>query len=146
MQARVYNDHKAHDAPKVTFSAGQKSAENASRLQKAMEHCEDSWGFGIRPSNRLKVVVVGAGVAGLTSGLALSQIGHDVVILEQCETITEVGAGIQMAPNNMRILGRLGVLPEILGRCNFLRELSLRRWQNNEELGKTLLMPDVAQE
>lgn len=75
---------------------------------------------------------------------ALRQSGHNVTILEQVHEIAEVGAGIQMAPNNMRILGRLGVLPEIVKCCNFMKKNSLRRWQDNLELGTAPLMPQIA--
>lgn len=44
----------------------------------------------------------------------------------------------------MRILGRLGVLDEVAAKCNFLERNSLRRWQDNEELGTAPLMPDIA--
>lgn len=50
-----------------------------------------------------------------------------------------------MAPNNMRILGRFGVLPEIMKHTNLLEANSLRRWQNNEELGSAPLMPRIAE-
>lgn len=51
-----------------------------------------------------------------------------------------------MAPNNMRILGRLGVLPEIVKHCNFMTKNSLRRWKNNAELGSAPLMPAIGKE
>lgn len=66
-------------------------------------------------------------------------------VLEQVQEIAEVGAGIQMAPNNMRILGRFGVLPEIVKYCSFMKNNSLRRWQDNSELGTAPLMPAIAE-
>lgn len=59
--------------------------------------------------------------------------------------IAEVGAGIQMAPNNTRILGRFGVLEDILKYTNLLESISLRRWKDNEELGTSPMMPQVAE-
>lgn len=56
-----------------------------------------------------------------------------------------MGAGIQMAPNNMRILGRFGILPEIVKYCSFMKNNSLRRWQDNSELGTAPLMPAIAE-
>lgn len=55
----------------------------------------------------------------------------------------EVGAGIQIAPNAARILGRFGLLEKIMGCANVLEKNSLRRWQNNKEIGTAPLMPKV---
>lgn len=49
-----------------------------------------------------------------------------------------------MAPNNMRILGRLGVLEDVVKKCSFLERNSLRRWEDNAELGTAPLMPKIA--
>lgn len=76
--------------------------------------------------------------------LGLARCGHNVVILEQVKEIKEAGAGIQLAPNNMRILGRFGVLPELMKYTNMLERNSLRRWKDNEELGTAPLMPGVS--
>lgn len=64
-------------------------------------------------------------------------------MLEQVREIAEVGAGIQMAPNAARILGRLGLLEEVMQRANILEKNSLRRWENDVELGCAPLMPVV---
>ena len=40
-------------------------------------------------------------------------------------------------------MGRLGLLEKVMSKANILRENSLRRWQNNEELGTAPLMPEV---
>ena len=73
----------------------------------------------------------------------LKQSGHDVIILEQVAHIAEVGAGIQMAPNAARILGRFGLLKKVIEKANMLEMNSLRRYANNEELGTAPLMPQV---
>ena len=46
-----------------------------------------------------KIVIVGAGIGGLTAGLCLSQSGFTVQIVERFEEVREVGAGIMLAPN-----------------------------------------------
>ena len=66
-----------------------------------------------------------------------------MVILEQVSQITEVGAGIQMAPNAARILGRFGLLEKIMEYANVLEKTSSRRWQDNKEIGVAPLMPEV---
>ncbi|KAI4724815.1 putative monooxygenase [Aureobasidium sp. EXF-10728] len=110
-----------------------------------MEYYHDTWKLRNGPEKKLKVIIVGAGIAGLAAGIGLKQSGHNVVLFEQVKEIAEVGAGIQMAPNNMRILGRFGVLPEIVKHCNFMTRNSLRRWKDNEELGTAPLMPGIGE-
>ena len=73
----------------------------------------------------------------------LRHAGHDVVILEQVPHLREIGAGIQVAPNAARILGRFGLLENLMECANVLEKTSSRRWQNDEEIGTTLLMPKV---
>jgi salicylate hydroxylase len=49
----------------------------------------------------LRVVVVGAGIGGLGTAIALSQAGHDVIVLEQAQEFVEVGV---LASPNTRYL------------------------------------------
>lgn len=100
-----------------------------------------SWNFSAK--HPLKVIIVGAGIAGLTVALGLKKAGHEVLILERVHEISEVGAGIQVAPNAARILDRLGLLDKVMEKANILEENSLRRYANNQELGTAPLMPEV---
>ncbi|KAJ5813245.1 hypothetical protein N7447_010268 [Penicillium robsamsonii] len=52
----------------------------------------------------LKVIVVGAGLGGLGTAIALNRAGHDVQVIEQSGFHNEVGAAIHVAPNASRIL------------------------------------------
>lgn len=60
------------------------------------------------------VAIIGAGVAGLTAALSFARHGIESDILEQAETLTEVGAGLQISPNASRILRELGVLDALI--------------------------------
>ena len=57
----------------------------------------------------LRVVVVGGGIGGLAVANALSGRGIDVRVYEQTEQLAEVGAGLGVAPNGVRILRRFGL-------------------------------------
>lgn len=58
------------------------------------------------PHIEADVLVVGAGIAGLASALVLGrQLPHaSIGLLEQAEAFSEVGAGIQLGPNAVRVL------------------------------------------
>jgi salicylate hydroxylase len=57
----------------------------------------------------MHVLVVGGGIGGLTAALALEKRGHTVTVAEQSGVISEVGAGLQLSPNAMKVLNALGV-------------------------------------
>jgi salicylate hydroxylase len=57
----------------------------------------------------LRAVVVGGGLGGMAAALALAQAGIDVRVYEQAHQLTEVGAGVSLAPNGLRMLERLGL-------------------------------------
>jgi salicylate hydroxylase len=57
----------------------------------------------------LRAVVVGGGIGGMAAAVALARAGIDVQVYEQARELTEVGAGVSLAPNGLRMLDRLGV-------------------------------------
>ena len=60
-------------------------------------------------SNRLKVLISGGGIGGLTAALCCLHFGHEVTVLEQASELGEVGAGIQLPPNAMKVFDALGL-------------------------------------
>src|SRR5215472_5854119 len=89
----------------------------------------------------LRIAVVGGGIGGLTAAVALRQAGFEVDVYEQAPELTEVGGGINMAPNATRVLRRLG-LGEGLDREG-VRPLHThqRRWQDGRTLQRAPLNP-----
>jgi salicylate hydroxylase len=58
----------------------------------------------------MKIVIVGAGIGGLTTAVALKQLGlTDVTVLEQAEEFREVGAAVQVSNNGTRVLTHYGL-------------------------------------
>jgi salicylate hydroxylase len=59
------------------------------------------------------IVIIGAGIAGLTAALSFARCGVRCDIIEQATELSEVGAGLQLSPNATSILESLGVLADI---------------------------------
>lgn len=59
--------------------------------------------------DHLPVVVVGAGIAGLTLSLCLARAGVRVIVIDRAQELREVGAGLQLSPNASAILFHLGL-------------------------------------
>ncbi|KAF5697084.1 salicylate hydroxylase [Fusarium mundagurra] len=62
----------------------------------------------------LRVLIVGCGLGGLASALALAEAGHRVTVFERSPKLQEIGAGIQLAPNATRLLRHWGVYEKVL--------------------------------
>jgi salicylate hydroxylase len=61
----------------------------------------------------LDVAVLGGGIGGLTAALALWRRGLNVQVYEQAHEFVEVGAGVSLGPNALRLLDRLGLQSDI---------------------------------
>lgn len=61
----------------------------------------------------MHVLIAGGGIGGLTAALAFAKFGHQVTVAEQANRIEEVGAGLQLSPNGMRVFDALGVSARI---------------------------------
>lgn len=56
-----------------------------------------------------KALIVGGGIGGLTAALCLHEFGLNVTVLEKANVVSEVGAGIQISPNGMKVFQALGL-------------------------------------
>lgn len=61
----------------------------------------------------MKAIVIGAGIGGLTTALALLRKGAEVEVYEQAKEMTEIGAGLQIAASATRVLTGLGLGGEL---------------------------------
>ncbi len=62
----------------------------------------------------MEIIIVGAGIAGLSLALALSRAHHHVVVLEAAPALAELGAGVQMTPLAMRYLFAWGMRDDLV--------------------------------
>lgn len=82
-------------------------------------------------------------MGGLTAAATLSAVGIDVDVYEQAARFARVGAGIQMMPNSMKVLRRLGV-EEPLRQISFEPYSHLNREWNTGRVLRELPMPEDA--
>lgn len=93
---------------------------------------------------KLRVAVIGAGIGGLAAANALRQRGHEVSIHEQAAQLGEVGAGIQMTPNAVKVMRGLGLEKE-LKNVSFLPDALIGLdWRSGKQVFRTPL--DVCDE
>lgn len=85
-------------------------------------------------ADRRSALIVGAGIGGLAAGLAFARRGWRVQVLEQAAALEEVGAGIQLAPNGMKVVRALGLEQAILTRGFLPEALELRLGRSGRRL------------
>jgi salicylate hydroxylase len=93
----------------------------------------------------LRIGIIGAGIGGLSAAVALHQAGFDANVYEQAPELTEVGGGINMGPNAVRVLRRLGLGSPL--DHDGVRPLVThqRRWQDGRTLQTAPLNPQCEQ-
>lgn len=78
------------------------------------------------------VIVIGGGIGGLTTALALLQRGLDVAVYEQAPVLREVGAGVQIGSNGTRVLYALGLEAALRAVQVLPPRRQLRHWRTGE--------------
>lgn len=85
------------------------------------------------------VVIAGGGIGGLACALALARAGVSVDVLEQAGALGEVGAGLQLGPNAVRVLAEWGLSGALHARAAFPEDLRVRDAHGGQTLGRLRL-------
>lgn len=86
----------------------------------------------------LNIAIVGAGIGGLTAAIALRKIKNATVTLfEQASEISEVGAGLQISANAVRVLEALGLSPQSWT-CSKPTSITLHDYKNANLVARIL--------
>lgn len=91
------------------------------------------------PSADFRIAVIGAGVAGLVVAAALRRAGLSCQVFEQAPRLAEVGAGIQLAPNAVRLLHGLGLAEPLEATAVRPDEIRVSRWDDGDLIASTAL-------
>jgi salicylate hydroxylase len=91
-----------------------------------------------------RVAIIGGGIGGLTAANALSRAGIEVAVYEAAAELKEIGAGVALHPNAMKVLHAIGVeenVREVAGRSQWQL---MRNWKTGRVIGKTSRQQQVA--
>lgn len=91
----------------------------------------------------MKAIVIGAGIGGSALALSMQKAGLDYVLLEQAPAFGEVGAGIQMSPNAVRILRWLELGDDLAEFCAEPDFHKYSVWDTGETVLRVALKPKV---
>lgn len=90
-----------------------------------------------------KITIVGGGIAGMATALALCRQGHSALLLERAPSFSEVGAGIQLGPNVVRILQAWGQMDRLKSVAYFPAALQARNALTGRVVGEKRLGQDT---
>jgi len=80
------------------------------------------------------ILIAGGGIGGIATALCLRARGVPYELFEQADTFREVGAGIQLSANVMRILMKLGLAGPLASIGVMPKGLEVRSWQSGERI------------
>lgn len=90
----------------------------------------------------MKIIIIGAGIGGLSASLALARNSHCVTVYESAPQLAEVGAGVQMSPNAVKLFFEWGVGTDLLEKAALPQSLYIHNWKDGRVLGETKITPD----
>jgi salicylate hydroxylase len=85
--------------------------------------------MGSRP---LRVAVVGSGIGGLTAAIALQARGFRVEVVDQASELSEIGAGVSLGGNGMRVLDALGLGAAVRDVSANLQRIEFHHWRSGD--------------
>ncbi|KEF52263.1 uncharacterized protein A1O9_11503 [Exophiala aquamarina CBS 119918] len=94
---------------------------------------------------QLNIIVVGAGLGGLSAAICLARKGHKVTVLERNAGLSEYGAGIQLSPNATRLLDAWNLSGAFREYCNVPKVSVARRFADDAEIGLNHQNPDASE-
>jgi hypothetical protein len=82
----------------------------------------------------MRILIIGGGIAGMATAIALKQAGFDPLVLEQAPELTEIGSGIGIQANAMRVLAKLGAADDVRDRAVGIDDDEWRRMDSGRTI------------
>ncbi len=79
----------------------------------------------------MKIIIIGAGIGGLCTAIALQSIGIEVEIYEKAPQWKHIGAGIALAPNALKALKYIGIDTDIKAISRSIAEVHILSQNGN---------------
>jgi salicylate hydroxylase len=86
-----------------------------------------------------RILIAGAGIGGLAAALACARHGCEVTVLEAAAEFGEVGAGIQLGPNAMKVLAALGLESQVHAVASFPESIVIADAASGQPISRMLL-------
>src|SRR5215472_15926772 len=111
----------------------------AATIQRALARLPSCTGDGARSpdTDMTRVAIIGGGIGGLTAANALSRAGIEVTVYEAAAELKEIGAGVALHPNAMKVLRAIGVegnVREVAGQSSWQ---VMRNWKTGRVIART---------
>ena len=89
-------------------------------------------GRGAAVPEKPKAIIAGGGIGGLTAGIALRQAGIHAVVYERASELNEIGAGIALASNAMKVFSKLDLADQIMACGVPLASGAIKTWNGKD--------------
>ena len=92
----------------------------------------------------MKAIIIGAGIGGMSTALALSRCGYDAEVYEAVREIKPVGAAISVWPNGVKCLNYLGLRDPIKALGGNMAWMAYRDYASGSDMTRFSMAPLVS--
>ena len=91
----------------------------------------------MQSQGRLRAIIIGGGIGGITAAIALRRVGIDATVYERAPELREVGSALPLFTNALKALQQLGLSDKIEALGEHANTLSVSTWRGDVLLDVT---------